>query len=275
MCLANFGSFPFHRPLKRMTVGMFLAALAFVCAGLVQLEIDVRKKKKKNGGVYFPMWWTAPEWDRSSCPLSFRKPFPRSRQPPRVSWNCWTWAMLQSKSNFQTTSNCSFLRRRYVSVSVTSTTKSWWSLSPSVIVVTVAPGHVLRFFVFVGQRSILHIWERRRQRDRRQPPSHQTRVLSHGGAANTSHSLKRHRRMAVGELHRRRSPVGFEPNNNLSSCLLRLTTWRPSRSKAVIQSGSPTSPPRLQRHAGDWPLNPILQAPAQKYHTHNANIRSI
>uniref|UniRef100_A0A668A043 Solute carrier family 15 member 1 n=1 Tax=Myripristis murdjan TaxID=586833 RepID=A0A668A043_9TELE len=30
----------FYRPLKRMTVGMFLAAMAFVCAALVQIEID-------------------------------------------------------------------------------------------------------------------------------------------------------------------------------------------------------------------------------------------
>lgn len=32
-----------YRPLKRMTVGMFLAALAFVAAGLVQVQIDVSK----------------------------------------------------------------------------------------------------------------------------------------------------------------------------------------------------------------------------------------
>lgn len=32
------------RPLKRMTVGMVLAAIAFVCAALVQLEIDVSRK---------------------------------------------------------------------------------------------------------------------------------------------------------------------------------------------------------------------------------------
>uniref|UniRef100_A0A8C6P5P6 Solute carrier family 15 member 1 n=1 Tax=Nothobranchius furzeri TaxID=105023 RepID=A0A8C6P5P6_NOTFU len=31
-------------PLKRMTVGMFLAALAFVCAAVVQIEIDVSRK---------------------------------------------------------------------------------------------------------------------------------------------------------------------------------------------------------------------------------------
>lgn len=28
-----------------MTVGMFLAAMAFVCAALVQVEIDVSKKR--------------------------------------------------------------------------------------------------------------------------------------------------------------------------------------------------------------------------------------
>uniref|UniRef100_A0A3B4FUN3 Solute carrier family 15 member 1-like n=1 Tax=Pundamilia nyererei TaxID=303518 RepID=A0A3B4FUN3_9CICH len=32
-------------PLKRMTVGMFLAAMAFVCAALVQVEIDVSRKR--------------------------------------------------------------------------------------------------------------------------------------------------------------------------------------------------------------------------------------
>lgn len=32
------------RPLKRMTVGMVLAAIAFICAALVQLEIDVSRK---------------------------------------------------------------------------------------------------------------------------------------------------------------------------------------------------------------------------------------
>lgn len=31
------------RPLKRMTVGMVLAAIAFICAALVQLEIDVSR----------------------------------------------------------------------------------------------------------------------------------------------------------------------------------------------------------------------------------------
>lgn len=30
-----------HSPLKRMTVGMFLAAMAFVSAALVQIQIDV------------------------------------------------------------------------------------------------------------------------------------------------------------------------------------------------------------------------------------------
>lgn len=34
MCLCS--------PVKKMTVGMFLAAMAFVAAALVQLEIDVR-----------------------------------------------------------------------------------------------------------------------------------------------------------------------------------------------------------------------------------------
>lgn len=29
------------RPLKKMTVGMFMAALAFVAAALVQMQIDV------------------------------------------------------------------------------------------------------------------------------------------------------------------------------------------------------------------------------------------
>uniref|UniRef100_A0A671XJS1 Solute carrier family 15 member 1 n=1 Tax=Sparus aurata TaxID=8175 RepID=A0A671XJS1_SPAAU len=32
-------------PLRRMTVGMLMAAIAFVCAGLVQIEIDVSRKK--------------------------------------------------------------------------------------------------------------------------------------------------------------------------------------------------------------------------------------
>lgn len=32
----------FCSPVKRMTVGMFLAAMAFVAAALVQLQIDVR-----------------------------------------------------------------------------------------------------------------------------------------------------------------------------------------------------------------------------------------
>lgn len=32
----------FRSPLKRMTVGMLLASVAFVAAALVQLEIDVR-----------------------------------------------------------------------------------------------------------------------------------------------------------------------------------------------------------------------------------------
>lgn len=32
----------FRSPVKRMTVGMFLAAMAFVAAALVQLQVDVR-----------------------------------------------------------------------------------------------------------------------------------------------------------------------------------------------------------------------------------------
>lgn len=36
-----------NRPLKRMTVGMILAAIAFVCAALVQLQIDVSRHKRK------------------------------------------------------------------------------------------------------------------------------------------------------------------------------------------------------------------------------------
>uniref|UniRef100_A0A671XJL8 Solute carrier family 15 member 1 n=1 Tax=Sparus aurata TaxID=8175 RepID=A0A671XJL8_SPAAU len=36
-------------PLRRMTVGMLMAAIAFVCAGLVQIEIDVSRKKFVNG----------------------------------------------------------------------------------------------------------------------------------------------------------------------------------------------------------------------------------
>ncbi len=36
--------FYFNRPLKRMTVGMVLAAIAFVCAALVQIEIDVSRQ---------------------------------------------------------------------------------------------------------------------------------------------------------------------------------------------------------------------------------------
>lgn len=35
----------FNRPLKRMTVGMLLAAIAFVCAALVQVQVDVSVNK--------------------------------------------------------------------------------------------------------------------------------------------------------------------------------------------------------------------------------------
>lgn len=55
----------FCSPLKRMTVGMFLAALAFVAAGLVQIQIDVRthiKNKKKKKTVYLHTRMTS--WDR-------------------------------------------------------------------------------------------------------------------------------------------------------------------------------------------------------------------
>uniref|UniRef100_A0AAQ6IL60 Solute carrier family 15 member 1 n=1 Tax=Anabas testudineus TaxID=64144 RepID=A0AAQ6IL60_ANATE len=39
-------------PLKRMTVGMFFAALAFVAAALVQMQIDVRKPPSKTHSYY-------------------------------------------------------------------------------------------------------------------------------------------------------------------------------------------------------------------------------
>ena len=45
-----------NRPLKRMTVGMVLAAIAFVCAALVQLEIDVSKKKSLTHYDSFQNW---------------------------------------------------------------------------------------------------------------------------------------------------------------------------------------------------------------------------
>lgn len=35
--------FPYSRPLRKMTVGMLLAALAFVVAAVIQMQIDVGK----------------------------------------------------------------------------------------------------------------------------------------------------------------------------------------------------------------------------------------
>ncbi|XP_047432579.1 solute carrier family 15 member 1-like [Mugil cephalus] len=90
-CKLNFS------PLKRMTVGMFLAALAFVAAGLVQLQIDQTLPKFPSGAVgqakFINMFGqtvniqagenslTLNPYQASENYLDFEGPFPITLQP--------------------------------------------------------------------------------------------------------------------------------------------------------------------------------------------------
>uniref|UniRef100_A0A3B4T8L5 Solute carrier family 15 member 1 n=1 Tax=Seriola dumerili TaxID=41447 RepID=A0A3B4T8L5_SERDU len=65
-------------PLKRMTVGMLLAAIAFVCAALVQIEIDVSRKQL----LY--LFISSSHFYFFFLNLIFRKHCPPSHQHPRT-----------------------------------------------------------------------------------------------------------------------------------------------------------------------------------------------
>lgn len=92
----------FNRPLKRMTVGMVLAAIAFVCAALVQLQLDVSRHKhkfvvvelKKNSRIYLRNKILTRHLN-FSCTELYRKHCQISHRPPKLSSSCSTWAATQ------------------------------------------------------------------------------------------------------------------------------------------------------------------------------------
>lgn len=79
-----FSSCCMTRPLKRMTVGMVLASIAFICAALVQLEIDVSRT------VFYSVPTTQLSWFDAKFMLLLcfsRKLCQPSRPPHRLSWD--------------------------------------------------------------------------------------------------------------------------------------------------------------------------------------------
>lgn len=72
------------RPLKRMTVGMVLASIAFICAALVQLEIDVSRTVFYSVPTTWLSWFDV----KFMLLLCFsRKLCQPSRPPQRLSWD--------------------------------------------------------------------------------------------------------------------------------------------------------------------------------------------
>lgn len=72
------------RPLKRMTVGMVLASIAFICAAVVQLEIDVSRTVFYNVPTTQLSWFDV----KFMLLLCFsRKLCQPSRPPQRLSWD--------------------------------------------------------------------------------------------------------------------------------------------------------------------------------------------
>ena len=58
-----------HRPLQRMVIGMLLASLAFIIAGVVQFEVQAGDKTLKEGETKLVMFNAMPP---TGMPPSFR-----------------------------------------------------------------------------------------------------------------------------------------------------------------------------------------------------------
>lgn len=93
-------------PLKRMTVGMFLAALAFIAAALVQIQIDVsvtHKNVQRATATYAKSYEAQPTRTCTQCHFSCRKHCLRSHQAMKPKWSSSTWLTQSWTSKLEAT----------------------------------------------------------------------------------------------------------------------------------------------------------------------------